>query len=128
MSPEPIPATPAEAQESYIVTEGKKRGSTRDVRPEAAFDRYFTVLRVHAGDAILTDNWHTNEVLSHARNNFEGYTFVMRTLEAWGVVIENDKRGYYTAGGRVWVLDLERCEGKKPRLPGAGSGASTNKG
>jgi hypothetical protein len=123
MSPEPIPATPAEAQESYIVSEGKKRGSTRDVRPEAAFDRYYTVLRVHGGDAILTDNWHTNEVLSHARNNFEGYTFVMRTLEAWGVVVENDKRGYYTAGGRVWVLDLERCDGKKPRLPGTGPGA-----
>ena len=121
MSPEPIPATPAEAQESYIVTEGKKRGSTRDVRPEAAFDKFYTVLRVHAGDAILTDNWHTNEVLSHARANFEGYTFVMRTLEAWGVVIENDRRGYYTAGGRVWTLDLEPAAAKKPRLPGAGS-------
>jgi hypothetical protein len=86
------------------------------VRPEAAFDRYYTVLRVHAGDAILTDNWHTNEVLDHARNNFEGYTFAMRTLEAWGAMIENDHRGYYTAGGRVWVMDLEPCEGKKPRL------------
>ena len=43
-------------QESYIVSEGKKRGSTRDVRPEAVHDRYYTVLRVHAGDAILTDN------------------------------------------------------------------------
>jgi hypothetical protein len=113
------PAAP-EAQESYIVSEGKKRGSTRDVRPEAAFDRYYTVLRVHAGDALLTDNWHTNEVLSHTRNNFEGYTFVMRTLEAWGVMIENDHRGYYTAGGRVWMLDLEPATGKKPRLPGAG--------
>jgi hypothetical protein len=70
-----------DAQESYIVTEGKKRGSSRDVRPEAAFDRFYTVLRVHGGDAILTDNWHTNEVLNHARNNFEGYTFAMRTLE-----------------------------------------------
>ena len=39
---------------------------------------------MHAGDAILNDNWHTNEVFSHARNNFEGYTFAMRTLEAWG--------------------------------------------
>jgi hypothetical protein len=108
----PPPAAP-NAQESYIVTEGKKRGSTRDVRPEAAYDRYFTVVRVHAGDAILTDNWHTNEVLSHARNNFEGYTFAMRTLEAWGAMIENDHRAYYTAGGRVWVLDLEPCAGKK---------------
>src|SRR5258707_9123784 len=109
------PAAPA-AQESYIVSEGKKRGSTRDVRPEAAFDRYYTVLRVHAGDAILTNNWHTNEVLEHARNNFEGYTFAMRTLEAWGAMIENDHRAYYTAGGRVWVLDLEPAAGKKPRL------------
>jgi len=118
MSTQPnAPATPSEGQESYIVAEGKKRGSTRDVRPEAAFDKYYTVLRVHAGDGILTDNWHTNEVLSHTRNNFEGYTFVMRTLEAWGVMIENDHRGYYTAGGRVWVLDLEPAEGKKPRLP-----------
>ncbi len=125
MSTQPnAPATPTEAQESYIVAEGKKRGATRDVRPEAAFDKYYTVLRVHPGDGILTDNWHTNEVLSHTRNNFEGYTFVMRTLEAWGVMIENDRRGYYTAGGRVWVLDLERCEGKKPRLPVAGTGAS----
>ncbi len=125
MSTQPnAPATLTEAQESYIVAEGKKRGATRDVRPEAAFDKYYTVLRVHPGDGILTDNWHTNEVLSHARNNFEGYTFVMRTLEAWGVMIENDHRGYYTAGGRVWVLDLEPCGGKKPRLPVAGDGAT----
>jgi hypothetical protein len=108
-------------QESYVVNEGKKRGSTRDVRPEAAFDRYYTVLRVHAGDAILNDNWHTNEVLSHTRNNFEGYTFAMRTLEAWGAMIESDRRAYYTAGGRVWVLDIEPSEGKKKRLPGAGA-------
>ncbi len=105
------------AQESYIVNEGKKRGSTRDVRPEAAHDRYYTVLRVHAGDAILTDNWHTNEVLGHTRGNFEGYTFEMRTLEAWGAMIESDHRAYYTAGGRVWVLDLEPSTGKKKRLP-----------
>jgi len=59
-------------QESYIVNEGKKRGSTRDVRPEALHDRFYTVLRVHAGDALLTDNWHTTEVLEHARNNFAG--------------------------------------------------------
>jgi len=51
----PPPAAP-EAQESYIVSEGKKRGATREVRPEAAFDRYYTVLRVHAGDALVTDN------------------------------------------------------------------------
>jgi hypothetical protein len=125
MSTQPnAPATSAEAQESYVVSEGKKRGSTREVRPEAAFDKYYTVLRVHPGDAILTDNWHTNEVLSHAKNNFEGYTFVMRTLEAWGVIIENDRRGYYTAGGRVWVLDLEPATGKKPRLPGVGTSSS----
>jgi hypothetical protein len=118
----PPPPAPANAQESYIVTEGKKRGATRDVRPEAAYDRYFTVVRVHAGDAILTDNWHTNEVLSHARNNFQGYTFAMRTLEAWGAMIENDHRAYYTAGGRVWVLDLEPSAGKKARLPSAETG------
>lgn len=107
-----MPAAP-EAQESYIVSEGKKRGSTRDVRPEAAFDRYYTVRRVHGGDANLTDNWHTNEVLDHARKNFEGYTFSMRTLEAWGARIENDQRAYFTAGGRVWVLDLEPTAAKK---------------
>jgi hypothetical protein len=124
MSTQPTtPQTPTEAQESYIVSEGKKRGATRDVRPDAAFDKYYTVVRVHPGDAILTENWHTNEVLSHAKNNFEGVTFVMRTLEAWGVVVEDDHRAYYTAGGRVWVLDLEPCAGKKPRLPGTGSGA-----
>jgi hypothetical protein len=109
---------PVVAQESYMVTEGKKHGATRDVRPEAAFDRYYTVLRVHGGDAILTDNWHSNEVFSHIRNNFEGYTFVMRTLEAWGAIFQDEHRAYYTAGGRVWVLDLEPSEGKKPRLPG----------
>src|SRR5947208_2711248 len=102
--------------DSYIVAEGKKRGSTRDVRPEAAHDKFYTVLRVHPGDAILTDNWHTNEVLDHAKKNFEGYTFQMRTLEAWGATVENDRRGYYTAGGRVWILDLEPAAGKKPRV------------
>ena len=108
----PSPAVP-EPQESYIVTEGKKRGSTRDVRPEAAFDRFYKVRRVHAGDAILTDNWHTKEVLEHTRKSFEGYTFAMRTLEAWGARIENDQRAYFTAGGRVWVLDLEPAAPKK---------------
>src|SRR5438128_11445463 len=112
----PSPEPPA-AQESYIVAEGKKRGSTRDVRPEAAYDRYYTVTRVHPGDAILNDNWHTTEVFNHARDNFQGYTFAMRTLEAWGAMIENDRRAYYTAGGRVWVLDLEPAAGKKKRLP-----------
>ena len=106
----------AEAQESYIVNEGKKRGSTRDVRAEAVHDRYYTVVRVHPGDALLVDNWHTTEVFEHVKDNFEGYTFVMRTLEAWGAMIENDRRAYYTAGGRVWVLDLEPSAGKKKRL------------
>ena len=119
MSDNPASAA-ASPQESYIVNEGKKRGSTRDVRPEAVHDRYFTVVRVHGGDAILTDNWHTNEVLNHARGNFEGVTFAMRTLEAWGAQIENDRLAYYTAGGRVWVMDLEPSEGKKKRLPGTG--------
>jgi hypothetical protein len=117
-----VPPGAPETQESYIVSEGKKRGSSRDVRPEAAFDRYYTVLRVHPGDAILTENWHTTEVLDHARNNFEGVTFAMRTLEAWGAMIENDHRAYYTAGGRVWVMDLEPAAGKKPRLPGTRPG------
>src|SRR2546425_12692771 len=112
-----VPMSEAPQQESYIVVEGKKRGSTRDVRPEAAYDRYYTVVRVHAGDAILNDNWHTNEVFSHAKANFEGYTFAMRTLEAWGAMIENDTRAYYTAGGRIWVLDIEPAAGKKPRIP-----------
>jgi hypothetical protein len=103
-------------QESYIVTEGKKRGSTRDVRPEAVYDKYYTVVKVHAGDAILNDNWHTNEVLSHTKANFEGYTFAMRTLEAWGASVESDSRAYYTAGGRIWVLDLEPSAGKKKRV------------
>ena len=116
-SPHAVP----EAQESYVVSEGKKGGSTREVRPEAAYDRYYKVVRVHAGDAILTDNWHTNEVFSHTRKNFEGYTFAMRTLEAWGAMIENDRCAYYTAGGRVWVLDLELCQGKK-KLPGVTPG------
>ena len=108
--------SPAAEVESYVVTEGKKRGATREVRPEAEYDKYYTVLRVHPGDAILTDNWHTNEVLNHTRDNFEGYTFAMRTLEAWGAVIESDRQAFYTAGGRVWTLDLEPSAGKKPRL------------
>jgi hypothetical protein len=108
-------------QESYIVSEGKKRGATRDVRPDAVHDRFYTVVRVHGGDALLTDNWHTNEVLDHTRRNFEGVTFAMRTLEAWGAQIESDDRAYYTAGGRVWVLDLEPAAGLKARLPPAGA-------
>lgn len=103
--------------ETYIVSEGKKRGSTRDVRAEAVPDRYYTVLRVHAGDGLLTDNWHTTEVFKHVRDNFEGYTFAMRTMEAWGAIVESDDRASYTAGGRVWVLDLQPSEGKKKRLP-----------
>jgi hypothetical protein len=122
MSSNPTPPAAPAAQELYIVSEGKKHGSTREVRPESAFDRFFTVTRVSAGDAILTDNWHTNEVFNHARNNFEGYTFAMRTLEAWGAMVESDHRAFYTAGGRVWVLDLEPAAGKKPRLPGTGAG------
>ena len=121
MSDTTHPTVPVVAQDSYIVNEGKKRGSTREVRPEAVHDRYYTVVRVHAGDAILTENWHTSEVLSHARNNFEGYTLAMRTLEAWGAQIESDRRAYYTAGGRAWVLDLEPADGKKKRLPGSGN-------
>ena len=108
------PSAPA-VQESYIVTEGKKKGSTRDVRPEALHDRFYKVVRVHPGDALLNDNWHTNEVFSHTKKNFEGYTFAMRTLEAWGAMVESDHRAYYTAGGRAWVLDLEPSEGKKKR-------------
>src|SRR5580700_3261115 len=92
----PEPEVEPEGQESYIVTEGKKRGATRDVRAEAAYDRYYTVLRVHPGDA-------------------------MRTLEAWGAMIENEHRAYYTAGGRIWMMDLEPSEGKKKRLPGTGA-------
>src|SRR6202163_5081358 len=107
MSDTTQPPAAAVTQESYIVNEGKKRGSTRDVRAEALHDRYYTVLRVHAGDAILIDNWHTTEVLEHARSNFEGYTFAMRTLEAWGAMVETDRRAYYTAGGRGGGLDLE---------------------
>ena len=113
---EPKQNAAAPPQESYIVAEGKKRGSTRDVRPEAVHDKFYTVVRVHAGDAILTDNWHTSEVLDHTKKNFEGYTFEMRTLEAWGAMIESDRRAYYTAGGRVWVLDLEPAAGKKKRI------------
>jgi hypothetical protein len=109
----PAPA----AQESYIVAEGKKTGSTRDVRSEAVHDRYYKVVRVHGGDALLTDNWHTNEVLQHAKKNFEGHTFTMRTLEAWGASIDTDQRAYYTAGGRVWVLDLEPSAGKTSHAP-----------
>ena len=108
--------TDTQPQESYIVAEGKKRGATRDVRPDAVHDKFYTVTRVHGGDALLTDNWHTNEVLDHTRKNFEGYTFEMRTLEAWGATVENDRRAYYTAGGRVWVLDLEPAAGKKKRV------------
>ena len=118
MSPaDPIVQTaPGGEVDSYIVAEGKKRGSTREVRSEAAYDKYYTVVKVHGGDAIVTDNWHTNEVLSHAKRNFEGSTLPFRTLEAWGVTVESDDRGYYVAGGRVWVLDLKPSEGKKARV------------
>jgi hypothetical protein len=114
----PNPTGPAEVQDLYVVSEGKKHGATREVRPEAAWDKYYTVLRAHGGDAVLNDNWHTNEVFGHVRNNFEGITFAHRTLEAWGAIVQNDHLAYYIAGGRVWVLDLEPAAGKRPRLPG----------
>lgn len=106
-------------QDSYIVAEGKKRGATRDVRWEADPDKYYTVLRVRP-EGILTDNWHSNEVYQHVRDNFEGVTFPMRTLEAWGAVVESDDRAYYVAGGRDWVLDLQPAAGRQRRLPGTG--------
>jgi hypothetical protein len=107
-------------EESYIVSEGKKRGSTREVHAASAYDQYVKVLRVRADDSLLTDNWHTNEVHSHAKANFEGHTFAVRTLEAWGAVVESDDRASYTAGGRVWILDLGPGEAKKPKpAPGA---------
>jgi hypothetical protein len=122
MSDTTRPPAAAVVQESYIVSEGKKRGATREVRAEAVHDRFYTVRSVHAGDAILTDNWHTTQVADHVRDNFAGYTFAMRTLEAWGAMFESDQRAYYTAGGRLWLFDLEPSAGPKKRLPGAGSG------
>lgn len=116
----PPPAAVA-VPESYIVTEGKKRGAQREVRAEAVHDRFYTVLRVHAGDALLTDNWHTNQVLAHVRANFEGCTLAMRTLEAWGALVESDQRAYFTAGGRAWVMDLEPSAGEKKRRLGTDS-------
>jgi len=116
----PPPAAVA-VPESYIVTEGKKRGAQREVRAEAVHDRFYTVLRVHAGDALLTDNWHTTQILAHVRANFEGYTLAMRTLEAWGALVESDQRAYFTAGGRAWVMDLELSVGEKKRLLGTDS-------
>jgi hypothetical protein len=105
-------------QESYVVAEGKKRGSTREVRPESDHTKYYKVVEVRADESILTDNWHTNEVWAHAKSNFEGYTFAMRTLEAWGAVMESDNRAYYIAGGRVWTLDLEPAEARvRPPIP-----------
>ena len=114
---DPPPAEPEPPQESYIVAEGKKRGATRDVRMSASPDKFYTVTRVHPGDALLTDNWHTNEVFTHVRDNFEGYTFAMRTLEAWGATVESDEHAWYIAGGRMWVLDLRPAGGKQERLP-----------
>ena len=120
MSETPRPLDADLPPETYIVHEGKKRGSTREIRAEAAHDRFYTVLRVHAGEAILTDNWHTNEVVGHVRDKFAGHTFAMRTLEALGALVESDRRATYTAGGRVWVFDLEPAVGEKTRLAGAG--------
>ena len=115
------PQPAALGQESYIVNEGKKRGSTRDVRMDAAHDKYYTVLRVHAGDALLTDNWHTNEVLNHARNNFEGYTFAVRTLEAWGAVIENERAPTTRPAGACGCWTSSRPPARSSRLPGTGA-------
>ena len=112
------PNPTGDVQELYAVSEGKKHGATREVRPESAWDKYYTVLKVSGGDAVLNDNWHTNEVFGHVRNNFEGITFAQRTLEAWGAVVQSERLAYYIAGGRVWVLDLEPSAGKKPRIPG----------
>ena len=56
------------------------------------------------------------------RGKFAGYTFAMRTLEAFGALVESDQRAYYTAGGREWVFDLEPSAGEKKRLTGTGPG------
>jgi hypothetical protein len=45
----------------------------------------------------------------------------MRTLEAWGAIVESDDRACYVAGGRMWVLDLQPSEGKKRRPPATDS-------
>ena len=112
-----VPEVEPEGQESYIVSEGKKRGSTRDVRPDAAYDRYYTVLRVHPGDAILTDNWHTNEVLSHARATTSRGHLCDAHARGVGSDVENDHRAYYTAGGRIWVMDLEPAKARSRECP-----------
>src|SRR5579863_2926122 len=55
MSTNPPNVAPGEAvQDLYVVSEGKKRGATREVRAESPFDKYYTVTRVHPGDAILS--------------------------------------------------------------------------
>ena len=47
------PNPTGDVQELYAVSEGKKHGATREVRPEAAWDKYCTVVRVHGGDVVL---------------------------------------------------------------------------
>jgi len=104
-------------QESYIVNEGKKRGSTRDVRPEAAHDGFTRSSACTPATRFSSTTGIPTKSFSPCEGNFEGYTFAMRTLEAWGAMIEIDRRAYYTAGGRIWVLDIEPAAGKKPRIP-----------
>jgi len=65
----PPPAAP-EAQESYVVSEAKARIDSRSTRGSGVR----SLLHRDARARRRRDshhNWHTNEVLSHARNNFE---------------------------------------------------------
>ena len=96
--------------------EGKKRGSTRDVRPRPrTIGSSPCCASIPVMPSSTTTGTHA-KCSSTPRTTSKGYTFAMRTLEAWGATIENDTRAYYTAGGRVWVLDLEPAAGKKKRL------------
>ena len=72
---------------------------------------------MHAGDAILNDNWHTNEVFGHARNNFEGYTFAMRTLEAWGAQVQNDHRAITRRAAAYGFWIWSRPRARSPDCP-----------
>ena len=53
-----------ERRKAILSAKARSAGQRATCGPKRRYDRYYRVLRVHAGDAILTDNWHTNEVLA----------------------------------------------------------------
>ena len=96
-------------QEARVDARRAARGASRPLLHGAA--------RACRATRILTDNWHTNEVLTTRASNFEGYTFAMRTLEAWGATIESDDAPTTPPADASGCSTSSRPQARRKRLP-----------